>query len=269
MANSTRVQYKVIGGVSMKRSSLNKFEISGDDVHFMRDGWTQIAFTTYRGDYYDELSSVTWTLNNGYLRCKKYGLLHRYIMSKWYGEDVLKDLTEKGYVVDHMNNDGLDCRVSNLEFLKSAYNVAKGQAFDVDSKEMRYRLAVNIFKDFKTGCYQISIGCNDAICGQDNSGNKYYVNTIKLLFNCDYSIVINDAENILRQYETEGTISVSKTHACDVRVEKAIDIQLTEDEKKGAVVMREGVPYLVIGAGHTFILSAHFDEGWLPHETKC
>jgi hypothetical protein len=189
-------------------------------------------------------------------------------MSKWYGEDGLNDLTKKGYVVDHMNNNRMDCRISKLDFLKKTYNTAKGLTFDIDSKDMRHRIAVNIFKDFKTGCYQITIGCNDLIYGQDISGKKYYVSTIKLLFNCDYSIVIHDAEKILRQYETERTISVHQTHACDMRFVKAIAIQPTEKERKSGVIMREGIWYRALGASHTFIVSTPFDEGWLPPETK-
>lgn len=33
-----------------------------------------------------------------------------------------------------------------------------------------------------------------------------------LLYDCDYSIVVNDAENILRVYESEGRIDVTKTY---------------------------------------------------------
>lgn len=38
-------------------------------------------------------------------------------MEKWYGKETLDEMTEKGWVVDHMNNNGYDCRICNLEFL--------------------------------------------------------------------------------------------------------------------------------------------------------
>lgn len=88
------------------------------------------------------------------------------------------------------------------------------------------------------------------------------------LYDCDYSIVVNDAENILRVYETEGRIDVTKTYACDVKVRKAIDIQLTEEEKNGAVVIRDGIPYLILGTDNTFLDSVHFEKGWQPPEKK-
>lgn len=253
----------------MPRKSLNKFEIVGNDVQISRESWSKMAFTTYRDDYYDELTSVTWTLTaSGYLTNGKYKSLHRYIMAKWYGEDTLDKMTEKGFVIDHMNNNGMDCRISNLEFLKKAYNTAKGQAFDVDSKNMRYNIAVNIFKDYTTGCYQVSIGCNDSICGYNSDGSKFYVNTIKLLYDCDFAIVVNDAENLILKYSTEGVISLKNTHSCDARIEKAENINLTEEDKKRAVVIRDGVPYLVLGTGNTYIVSAHYEEGWLPPQKE-
>lgn len=113
--------------------SNNTFERFNDEVHIRKDGWQHVGLTTYRDDYYNELTSSTWNFTNpnsetddkGYLKSSSLGLLHRYIMGKWYGEDVLQEMTEHGYVVDHMNNIHHDCRISNLEFLKKAYNTAR------------------------------------------------------------------------------------------------------------------------------------------------
>jgi hypothetical protein len=110
----------------------------------------------------------------------------------------------------------------------------------------------------------MTIGCNDDIVGLTADGKKYHIVAILLLYDCDYSIVINDAENILRMYETEGRIDVSKTYACDIKIRKAVDIQLTEKEKNGAVVIRDGVPYLILGTGKAFLNSVHYQKGWMP-----
>ena len=125
-------------------------------------------------------------------------------------------------------------------------------------------LLSHLFKDFSTGCYQMTICCNDDIVGITSDGKKYHIVAILLLYDCDYSIVINDAENILHVYETEGRIDVSKTYACDIKIRKAVDIQLTEEEKNGVVVIRDGVPYLILGTGKTFLNSVHYQEGWMP-----
>lgn len=43
----------------MPRKSKNKFNIHGDTISIMREGWEQMAFATYREDYYEELSTHT------------------------------------------------------------------------------------------------------------------------------------------------------------------------------------------------------------------
>lgn len=219
----------------MPRTSKNKFEIINDEIHISKEGWPLIGLTTYREDYYEELTSKTWTLtkansetdDKGYLSNKTLGLLHRYIVAKWYGQDVLDTMTQKGFVVDHLNNNHTDCRISNLEFLKKAYNTAKGQAFDVDSKMMEHHIAVNIFKDFSTGCYQITIGCNDDIVGETKDGKKYHITAIMLLYDCDYSIVVNDAENIY-DARSRGRVSIHKVAASVSRVIRSFKIAITK-----------------------------------------
>lgn len=245
--------------------SKNKFEVVNNEIHITRDDWSFVGMTTYREDYYDELSSKTWGLTDkGYITNRAFGMLHRYIMGKWYGESVLKDMTQRGYVVDHMNNIHHDCRISNLEFLKKAYNTAKGQAFDVDSKRMNHQIALNIFKDFTTGFYQITIGCNDSVVGIDSDGRFQQIGTLKFLFNCDYSIVINDAESILRQYETERIIDITKVHCCDLRIKAIEKLIVSEEEKQQSIIVRDGKAYLNLSSGKAWLNSVHFDEGWKP-----
>jgi len=249
----------------MPRKSKNKFKIYGDTISIMREGWKSPALATYREDYYEELSTYTWSLSKGYPNNTTLGGgLHRYMMAKWYGDDILKDLTEKDYVVDHMNNAHMDCRISNLEFLKRTRNVAKGMYLDKEAEHMRYRLAVSLFKDFSTGLYQITIGCNDNIVTKDSAGQVHHINAIKLLYNCDYSLVVLDAEAILTEYEATGRFSITNLHCCDKRIEEAVDIKLTDEEKNQALVIRDGMPYLVIGNRRTFLYSVSYENGWLP-----
>lgn len=249
----------------MPRVSENKFDVQGDTIYISREGWDCVAMATYHEDYYDELCSRTWRLQEGYPYNKSLGGgLHRYMMAKWYGKDELDEFTSKGYVVDHMNNNHADCRISNLEFLKKDYNTAKGQQFDKDSDRMSHRIAVTISKDFSTGCYQLVIGCNDAIAGSYPNGSKYYVDSFKFLYDCDYSIVLTEAERILLVYETTNTISVDKSYACAIRIYHNIGIKLTEEESKMPFVFREGIPLQVVGNGMTYVKQIHPDENWLP-----
>lgn len=56
-------------------------------------------------DDYEAIKSHFWHLLDGYIRCTKLGLMHRYVM---------REHLKKGYEVDHINRDRLDNRKSNL-----------------------------------------------------------------------------------------------------------------------------------------------------------
>lgn len=247
--------------------SKNKFSVHGEEIHISRDSWNKLASTTYREDYFQEITSVTWTEDKGYLKNGKFGLLHRYIMKKWYGEEVIQAMDVKGWIVDHMNNDGFDCRISNLEFLATRHNVAKGQTVDVESEKMRYHIALNMFKDFTTGLYQISIGFNDLVYLLNEKENTYQpINTLYLLYDCDYRIVINDAEQILLDYDLYKKVNLSKLQCLEYECKFPPTIEITEEEKNGACVERDGEIYMIIGNGKTFIHSAHYKKGWKPYQ---
>lgn len=252
----------------MAKNKTNRFSINGDTVYITRKGWDTAVLTTYREDYYEEMTSHVWNLDSsGYpINQTLGGGLHRYIMAKWYGQDVLKDFTDKGYVVDHMNNNHKDCRICNLEFLLKDRNTAKGQVFDKNAKRLVERIAVSIFKDFTTGLYQITIGFNDNVFQVGTDGKPHFINAIYLLYDCDYSLVIIDADAILTQYELESRIDINHLHYKESKIDYALDISLTEEEKKQSFVIRDGKAYIVLGTGMNIINSLHYKEGWKPDD---
>lgn len=253
----------------MPSKSENTFTVNGDVVYISREGWDSVAKTTYREDYYNELKSHTWMLKNGYPYNEALGGgLHRYIMGKWYGKEVLEKLTARGYVVDHMNNDHTDCQITNLEFLLKDYNTAKGQQLDKDTERLFTRIALTISKDFQTQCYQITIGCNDAIVRGDPETSHEFVDSFKLLYSQEtpYIVVINDADTLLQIYEASNRIDIKQTHACQVRIYLALDIQLTEQEKEASIVKRGNQTFLVLGTGKTYLKHVAPDKNWYPPE---
>ena len=49
----------------MPRRSKNKFEVVNGDIHITKEDWPVVGMTTYRDDYFEELTSKTWTLTKG------------------------------------------------------------------------------------------------------------------------------------------------------------------------------------------------------------
>lgn len=248
-------------------NKVNTFSRCGNTLYIMRDGWERAVKTTYRDDYAKEIKEHIWSLKSGYpYNASLGGGLHRYIMEKWYGQEVLDEMTKNGYVVDHINNIHTDCQITNLEFLKRNRNVAKGQYFDKESKLMRDELAISIFKDFKTKCYQITIGCNANIVMSDNLGRKYYIGALKLLYDCAYSLVILDAERILTQYDEKEQFSLENMNFCDKKIVEAMPIEISDDEPP--MITKNGKVYLLLGTDKAYLDEVGFDEGWMPPSKK-
>lgn len=246
------------------KKSKNEFSINNDVITISRTDWDKSAFASYREDYFEELSTATWSKSGNYLKNSSLGLLHRYIMAKWYGEEELNKFTESGYVVDHLNNDGFDCKISNLEFLKKHHNTAKGQMFDIKTRELRKQIAVSIAKDFSTGCYQIIIACNTKLIYTEPSGNKFIVESIKFLYDCDYGIVINEAENILLVYEQQKRIYIDKDLSCGVRIYEAKFVTATHEELNKPYFSRGNIGFANMEYQGLYIESLPLDEGWRP-----
>lgn len=248
--------------------SKNRFEIANGNINILRDDWKKCAQVTYREDYFEELASVTWRENNGYVVNNKLGYLHRYIMKKWYGEEIFDEMVKRGWVVDHMNNNGFDCRICNLEFLAPNQNIAKRHNLDIEAEEQRHHIALNLFKDFSTGLYQISIVFNDNVYlsnGIEKIGQP--INSIFLLYDCDYRLVINDAEQILLEYKTNRKFRLDKLNYIDIKYALSTFIDLSEQEFEEVIngnrmtVERDGKTYLIIGKNN-YLISAHYKEGW-------
>ena len=214
------------------------FERNNGDIVIRRPDRKEIMFTTFREDYWDELTSQTWRLEKGYPTCSKLGLLHRYIMSKWYGREILEDLT------------------------------AKGQWLDKQVEEQQFHFALSIFKDFSTGCYQITIGMNDPVCCFLDDGTEQLISSVKFLYQEDYPVVILDAEMMLQNLE-KNTFNPRKYHACAIRVYDCPRFELTDEERTGSIVIRGGQPFIILGNGHNWITRVAPDKNWIPPENGC
>lgn len=242
-------------------ASRNSFEIVGDHIYIRNPRWNGAAVATVRDDYIDEIQSVTWGLSNGYVHNQQLGYLHRYIMSKWYGESVLDSMTEADYVVDHMDNDGFNCSIDNLSFLSNAENKAKGLTFDQLNKD-KMHIALSIFKDFSTGLYQTTIFFNYpptlTFPGIDDPA---YIQLAYLLYGNDYSTMLLDSSQILNEYYKSYTFSPEYLRCDDYHIEgtygKVVSVE-EYDRIMNASSMQPKVAFVRRG----------YIQGWKPEDKK-
>ena len=135
-------------------------------------------------------------------------------------------------------------------------------------EEQQFHFALSIFKDFSTGCYQITIGMNDPVCRFLDDGTEQLISSVKFLYQEDYPVVILDAEMMLQNLE-KNTFNPRKYHACAIRVYDCPRFELTEEERNGSIVIRGGQPFIILGNGHNWITRVAPDKNWIPPENGC
>lgn len=247
--------------------SLNVFSFKDNIITINRNGWHKLAYAEYREDYYDELTSTTWTkkgnaLFSGTLNCS----LHQYIMRKWYGEEMVNEMYKNGYIIEHLDNDEFNNRLSNLDFLLKDYNTAKGQSLDKDIVRYRDKIALRMYKNFETSTYEISVAFNEPFNEVLSDGTIKPIQAIHLLYDRDYYSVILDANKILHDYITLNEIKMDKLSHIRAIIDYATLIELTPEEQerigngKGGIIVRDGKPFFVIGKNLKIVSSHHIDD---------
>ncbi|MDU5081214.1 hypothetical protein [uncultured Tissierella sp.] len=198
---------------------------------------------------------------------KKY--LHHMVFDYYFGEYISRKLNEQGYIIEHLDNDGFNCDISNLFVLKKVKNTYKGWHFDKESKEALPIIALKIYHIIENKTFQVTIFFNKTFT---NVISNKIVDSIRLLYDYNYEIVLQDAEQILESIVNTGCINIDQWKKLyrfnDIEIKYAPEIELTEEEKKqeyGSLIFRDGKAHLLIGQSEEsvgLINSIHYRKDW-------
>lgn len=224
-------------------ASKNEFEIWEDRVIITNKNWKFAAEATVRKDYIDELQSLTWSNDGHYLRSSKLKCkLHTYVMRKWYGDEMYEKMASDGYVVDHMDNNGYNCSLNNLCFLKKNLNTAKGQDLDIKLKK-REEIALTITKDFKTSLFQIVVLFNyPAVAKGEGIKRPTVIEQAYLLYDSIYEKVLNDANKIFIDYNQGHYFEPDKLSMIDYEISGREGVSGSLEKYREYVSMELGGP---------------------------
>ncbi|PJY99741.1 HNH endonuclease [Bacillus vallismortis] len=195
---------------------------------------------------YLTLCTYTWTVKGEYLysnKMKKY--LHRYVMEFYYGKEAIEEANKKNFVVDHIDNNSFNCRVSNLCFIPNNLNKAKGLTFDKRRIEMKDNLTLTFYKDFSTGQFQITIAFHKEFFYIVNE-KAIQVDKAYFVYEDDFELVLNDAGKILQQVNKNGEFDENKLSCKNMLYYPSTYIKLKPEEKGCPVIERDGKQYLIL-----------------------
>lgn len=140
-----------------------RYEKIGNSYELSREQWKgEKAFISDYPNLLQEVQKYTWTYSNGYLRSSKLSIsLHQFVLGFLYGKENLSRLLSDGCIIEHLDNNGLNCCYDNLHILSADYNKAK--AFTIDKAEMPEipSFILDAFYSHERKYYQLQVTFND------------------------------------------------------------------------------------------------------------
>lgn len=110
-------------------------EIEGDRIKLQREQWkSNVAYISNYLGLLDEVKKYTWTYTeekHPYLNCSTLKVsLHKFVLQFLYGKEKLDEMIGKSNIIEHLDNNGLNCTYENLHVLSE--NMNKAKAFSID-----------------------------------------------------------------------------------------------------------------------------------------
>lgn len=236
----------------------------GTTITISRPTFRCLALVTYTADLYEMVASTTWTkvasdTGKEYLKSTKLGLLHQLVIRYFYGEDVLNEAYQNGYVIDHLDNNGYDCIYENLALIPKKENSAKGLTYDIERVESIRKFAINITKDFDTKEFQISVAFNQP--ANIKIGDKEIpLITLYLKYETEYKTAFIDARSILNDLNEKGSVNFANLRHKGLDYRKAEVMFASNAEIASGIVIRDGQIYFVQGSQHISMIKPNHNK---------
>ena len=224
----------------------------GSIIELKRDQWQgKVAYISDYPNLLDAVKEYTWTYTAGehpYLRCGKTSKsLHEFVLNFLYGEEYVQKMKDAGNIIEHLDNDGLNCTFENLHIVSSDDN--KGKAFMIDKKN-KDADEIDDFPAFVTDVYyshegkyfQMQLFVNERI---------YYIDGLPVE---SFIIQYDDFESLFIDWiyilgcREKRIFDISKFHGSKVVFKISPIITLTPEEQNRPFIMRNGEYYLNLDA---------------------
>ena len=227
-------------------------QIRNDIVELKREQWK--GKTAYISNYpglLDEVKKYTWTYTENkhpYLNCTKMNVsLHKFVLQFLYGKENLDEMLGKSNIIEHLDNNGLNCTYENLHVLSEDWN--KTKAFSIDKMNAALKdgeiavipaLITDVYYSHQGEYFQLQVFFNKNIVF--NKLTNKSVESFIFQYD-DFNNLFIDWLYCFECIKNE-TFDVQKNHAVRVYEKDVILIELREDEKDAVFVERDGEYYL-------------------------
>ena len=229
-------------------------EIQGEQLELKRDQWKgNVAYISNYPGLLDEVKKYTWTYTEGnhpYLNCSVLRVsLHKFVLQFLYGKEKLDEMIGYSNIIEHLDNNGLNCTYENLHILSEDMNKAK--AFSIDKKNAELNdgkitdipaMITDVYYSHENKYFQLQVFFNKNIVFNKKTGK--FVESLIFHYN-EFDSLFIDWFYCFECIKKEE-FDVNKHHAVRVYAYDAPVITLREDEKDAVIVERDGKHYIII-----------------------
>lgn len=220
----------------------------GDIIELSREQWgkAKANISNYPG-LLDEVKKHTWSCSGGkhpYLKSSTLKTtLHRFVLDFLYGKENLDRILAEGNIIEHLDNNGINCAYDNLHIISADYNKAK--AFTIDKLNECQGIptfVVDVYYSHRKGYYQMQISFNRDVYFFANKEKYIYVESFFVQYK-DFQRLFMDWLYVLNCRES-GFFEVRKLRADYIYAAIRPIIDLRPEEKDKIILQREGKYYL-------------------------
>lgn len=226
--------------------------VVGDLIELDRKQWRghKAIISQYPG-LLEEVRKYTWTYAAGehpYLRSSKLGMsLHKFVLCFIYGKDEVDNMLSNDHIIEHLDNDGLNCSYDNLHIISADYNKAK--AFTIDKEAPAYtgipHFVTDVYYSHQKNYYQMQVFLNDNIFYLVQSEKPPVPVEELFLQYSEFRNLYIDWLYILECREA-GIFDLRKFHNDILYLTIRPQLEITEEEKDYVILERDGKFYLNI-----------------------
>ena len=236
-----------------------KVEKYGDVYELSRPQWkgNKAHISNYPG-LLDKVLKHTWTYKTGdhaYLVTKIKGAdgrphtvyLHNFVLSYLFGAEKLAKMLEPYNIIEHLDNDGLNCSYTNLHILSDSLNKAKANTIDKEQKKLFTEIPsfiADVYYAYKRGYFQMQITFNENLVGHKIDGRVLPVESLTLRYWDFYELYIDWLRVI--EFKKKHTFDSQAFRPVNMVIKDRPQLDLTDEEKEMPIVVRDGIPYLLL-----------------------
>lgn len=222
----------------------------GQIIELERNQWkgNKAKISDYPG-LLEEVQKYTWTFSGDahpYLRSSKLNMsLHKFVLCFAYGQEKVENMLAHDNIIEHLDNDGLNCTYDNLHIISSDFNKAK--AFTIDKMEPSYsgipHFVTGVYFSHLKRYYQMQVFMNDNLFYDlRDVRSPIPIEEMFFLYD-DFTNLYIDWLYVLGCRE-KGLFEISKMHANRVLAKNRPIIEITDEERDHVIIERDGEFYL-------------------------